>query len=316
MDVVVNIEQFDEKVNSAVTVGTFDGIHSGHQDIIGRLCETSARRNIKSALITFDPHPQTILNSKHKGYIKILTTVEEKSDIVGSFCVDYFIIIPFSKEFAGISSSSFIEDYLVKKFGAREIVIGYDHAFGKDRAGSIETLYALGDKHNFNVTVVEPVQYNGEKISSTRIRRVIKAGNVSEAAEMLGRCYALFGEVIRGKGIGTEISIPTANLKVNDERKLIPKNGIYIVRVSVRGERYNGLINIGTNPTFSYNDFSLEVNIFDFSEDIYGETIKVEFIERLRDEIKFESVDVLVEQIKEDKNKCIEFFNKYELNEE
>ena len=314
--VINNIEQFNGKISSAVTIGTFDGIHFGHQEIIKKLCEISGQRDVKSALITFDPHPQTILNSKHKNYITILTTVEEKTEILSSFSIDYFIIIPFSFEFSKINSSEFIEKYLVNRLGAKEIVIGYDHAFGRDREGSIETLHKLGERYGYNVTVIEPIDYKGEKISSTRIRKVLYDGRITEASEMLGRYYSISGEVIKGKGVGRDINIPTANIKINDERKLIPKNGIYLIRSWVKGNCYNGLLYIGTNPTFNSSQFSIEANIFDFSEDIYGETIEIEFLKRIRDEIKFYNKDALIEQINKDKEEGIKFFNNYKLDEE
>ena len=197
----------------------------------------------------------------------------------------------------------------MKKFGAHEIVIGYNHAFGKDREGSIEALRMLGEEHDFNVTVIEPVEYNGQNISSTRIRKALQEGKVSQAAEMLGRSYALSGKVVKGKGIGKEISIPTANLEVNDERKLIPKNGIYIVKVLVEGNWYNGLINIGTNPTFDSHDLSLEVNIFDFNKDIYNQEISISFIEKIRDERKFADLSKLSKQLEQDKKAALKIIN-------
>lgn len=312
MEVVNNTEKFFSHRNSAITIGTFDGIHLGHQTIIRRLCEISKVTKMNSILVTFDPHPQTVIKHKNKEDIKILTTIEEKKYFLENFDLDFLVVIKFTKEFSKINSSQFIEDFLVNKFKSKEIVIGYNHAFGKDREGSIDTLNKLSKKFNYNITLVTPVKYKGELISSSRIRKALKNGEVYDVSQMFGRNYSFSGRIIKGKGIGKTINIPTANIKIDNDTKLIPKKGTYIVKISVKGKMYNGLLNIGTKPTFNFQKISMEANIFDFNDNIYNEKITVEVIKHLRDEIKFENVEALVRQIQKDKKECTKFFSSYQ----
>ncbi len=312
MEVVNNIEQFNCKDYFALTMGTFDGIHLGHQSIIKRLIDVSKREKIKTILLTFSPHPQAVVKSKKTNDIKILTTIKEKISILKNYNLDYLVVIKFTENFSKITSSEFIEDFLVNKFNVKEIVIGYDHAFGKERGGSIETLRELSEKFKYNVSIVEPVKYNDESISSTRIREALKNGNISSVSEMLGRNYLFSGNVVKGRGIGKIINVPTANIKIDDESKLIPKKGIYVVKILLRKKIYKGLLNIGTNPTVNSHCLSIEANIFDFYDNIYDEKVTVEVIKRLRDEKKFENIESLVQQIHKDKEECIKFFNKCE----
>lgn len=313
MEVVNNIEEFNFKNSSAITIGTFDGIHLGHQQIINELCKISKRKRLDSIIVTFSPHPQTVLKSQNKKDIKILTTIKEKIDFLLKLDVDYLVIIQFTKEFSNISYSKFIESYIINKLNAREIVIGYNHAFGKNREGSVDSLINLGKEFNFNVNIVEPVKYKDEIVSSTRIRNVLIDGNVYEASQMLGRNYLLLGRVIKGSGIGSSINVPTANIELDDDFKLIPKNGIYIAKILVREMIYNALLYIGTKPTFNLKKLFIEVNIFDFNDNIYDESIAIEIIERLRPDKKFKSIEALTEQIQKDREECFNFFNKYEV---
>ena len=312
MEVVNNIDKFFSHKNSAITIGTFDGIHLGHKAIIRRLCEISKVTKINSILVTFDPHPQTVIKHKNKEEIKILTTIEEKGNFLENFDLDFLVVIKFTKEFSKINSSQFIEDFLVNKFKAEEIVIGYNHAFGRDREGSIDILNKLSKKFNYNITLVTPVKYKGELISSSRIRRALKHGEVYDVSQMFGRNYSFSGMVIKGNGIGKTINIPTANIKIDNDAKLIPKKGTYIVKISVKEKMYNGLLNIGTKPTFNSQKISMEANIFDFNDNIYNEKMTVEVIKRLRDEIKFENIEALVRQIQKDKKECTKFFSSYQ----
>jgi riboflavin kinase/FMN adenylyltransferase len=316
MEILYNIEKFENQKFSAVTVGTFDGLHLGHQVIIKKLSSVAKQKGVISIIVTFDPHPQTIVKSRKKQEISILTTVNEKAVLLEHYNLDFFIIIQFTKEFSQISSEEFVEDYLVKKLRVKEFVIGHNHAFGNDRKGSIKTLELLSKKFNFNVTVVDPVDYKETLISSTRIRNAIRVGNIYDARCMLGRNYSFSGKVVRGKRRLLEFNIPTANIKPNNSKKLIPKDGIYIAKILVKGDIYRGLLNIGTNPTFNEKELSLEANIFDFQDNIYDEEIIVEVIERLRDERKFVSAEELVKQIQKDKEECVKFFETYEIKEE
>ena len=316
MEVVSNIDKFFSHKNSAITIGTFDGIHLGHQAIIRKLCEISKVTKINSVLVTFDPHPQTIIKSKKKEEIRILTTIEEKKNLLQNFDLDFLFVIKFTKKFSKIDSSQFIEDFLVNKFKAKEIVIGYNHAFGRDRKGSFDILNNLSRRFNYNITLVEPVEYKGKLISSTRIRKTLKDGEVYDVSRMLGRNYSFSGKVIKGKGIREMINIPTANIKPYNNIKLIPKNGTYVAKILVREKMYSGLLNIGVRPTFdSKKQLSIEANIFNFNDNIYNEEMRVEVIERLRDEIKFENAEALIKQIQKDREECNRFFSKYVLKE-
>lgn len=302
MQVIKDINGFEFDKKSAITVGTFDGIHSGHKKIIEKLNAVKKSKGLRSVIITFDPHPQIVLRNKAKD-IKILTTLEEKLEIFEQLGIDIAYVINFTKEFSQTTADEFYKNYLINKIGLSDLILGYDHMFGKNREGNFDTLKELSEQNNFTVDKVDEYQFEGQHISSTVLRDLLSnEGDVKRVAQILGRYYSIEGKVVEGKKLGRELGFPTANIEVSNEFKLIPKKGIYTVQVQIDGKDFYGMMSIGNNPTVTDEDsIKLEVNIFDFDENIYGKNIKVSFIERLRDEKKFDSIETLKTQISEDK---------------
>lgn len=296
--------------NSIVTVGTFDGVHSGHRKIISILNQKKEERNYRSVVVTFEPHPQIVLRNRDS-QIRLLSTNEEKLEHFKKLGVDAVYIINFTKEFSQTHAEDFYKDYLINGLGLSGLVLGYDHMFGKNREGNFDTLKKLSLDNDFEVIKVDEYKVDKEHLSSTSIRKFLTDGDIREANRLLGYEYSIGGVVVQGKKLGREIGYPTANIQPEDPLKMIPKDGIYAVNVLVRENEYQGMMNIGTNPTVS-NDGSkkLEVNIFNFDEELYGEKIRIKFIERIRDELKFESVEALVAEIDNDKKKVLEIFHK------
>lgn len=302
--VYLNDIEFDS--NTVLTVGTFDGVHEGHKVLIESVVKKAKERNARSVIVTFDPHPRTIISSKNAG-IKLLTTLQERSEILESIGVDVLLVIPFTRDFSLLSSKEFVKDILYSKIGLGDFIIGYDHHFGKDRTGTIETLEELSDELNFAVSVVSRKDMGEVTISSTVIRRELQElGNIEQANKLLGRPYILNGLVIHGDERGREIGFPTANLQPQHPDKIIPKNGIYAVQVRVDGEWYKGMMNIGVRPTFDGTTKTLEVNIFEFNQSIYGKTIQVRFIKRIREEQKFSGIAEIKHQLSLDKEKSLQ----------
>ncbi|MGK7370417.1 MAG: bifunctional riboflavin kinase/FAD synthetase [Candidatus Halalkalibacterium sp. M3_1C_030] len=297
---LVYLENVTHDDNSVVTVGTFDGVHAGHRAIMDTVIRKADKREARSVIVTFDPHPREIINPGDAG-IKLLTTLRERREILEELGIDTMVVIPFDRDFSLLSSEEFIRDIIYKKIGVSEFVIGYDHHFGKDRDGSIETVERLGKEMGFETYVVSKKEVGAQTVSSTAIRNAIsEEGNVEQAAEFLQRLYRLNGTVIHGDKRGKEIGYPTANIKPEDTRKIIPKDGVYAVGVRYEGNWYKGMMNIGTRPTFDDSQRTLEVHLFDFNEDIYGKEVQVRFVKRIRNEKKFSGKDELVSQLKED----------------
>lgn len=298
---------YDKK--TVVTVGTFDGVHIGHQQIIGELNRLKEEKNLRSILITFDPHPQIVLKNRSKD-VKLLTSTEEKLELLKKFPLDIVYIINFSKEFASTPAENFFVDYILNRIGLNDLVIGYDHMFGKNREGSIETVNALSNKFGFSVHKVPEFKISDKNISSTEIRSLLEVGDVNAAKFFLGRFYDIEGMVVQGAKRGRELGYPTANIKINDENKQIPQNGIYAVEVLYENTIHRGMMSIGHNPTVNDTDeIFLEVNIFNFDKDIYGEKIKIRFVEYIREEVKFNSLEELTKKLHEDKQKTLNIFS-------
>lgn len=294
--------KFDKK--SIITVGTFDGVHLGHQEIIKILNSVKENKGLRSVIVTFDPHPQIVLRNKDKD-IKILSTTNEKIKVFESYGIDLVYVISFTKEFSQTSARDFYIKYLINGVGMTDLVLGYDHMFGKNREGNFDTLAEMSEEFEFNVDKVEEFTLDGAHISSTEIRKFLQTGEIEKANDLLGREYSIEGEVIHGDKRGKELGYPTANMKV-DDFKLIPKTGIYAVSVEVDNAKHSGMMSIGLNPTVSNtNSIKIEVNIFDFDKDIYGKKIKVNFIEYLREEQKFNSLEELIEAMASDKQKVL-----------
>lgn len=306
MEIIKDIENWHFRGDGIVTIGTFDGVHYGHKKILKRLNEIKTDNNQKSIVLTFSPHPRKVLFPEQSD-LQILTGDGEKTRLIETEGIDILIIYPFTKEFAQIEPYKFVKEILVDKLKLKKLVIGYDHKFGKDRKGDINTFKSYAREFNFSVEEIPVQEINEINVSSTRIRKALFEGDVRTANNYLGHNYLINGTVIRGKKLGRTIGYPTANLLINDKDKLIPKNGVYFVKVNVNGLIYYGMMSIGTNPTTDTdNKLKLEVNIFNFSDEIYGKVIEVSFLERIRDEEKFESIEKLINKIKSDESKCKE----------
>ncbi|MCR4416415.1 MAG: bifunctional riboflavin kinase/FAD synthetase [Ignavibacteria bacterium] len=303
MNVYYDINEIKKDKNTILTVGTFDGVHLGHQKIINEMIYQSVENNCRNLVITFDPHPQIVLSKENS--IRILTTLDEKLEYLNYLVVQNVLVINFTKEFSQLDFRTFVEDYLVNKIGLHTVVVGTDHHFGKNREGNPEILTELGRAFDFNVVKVEPLILDGQKISSTRIRKALMNGNVKFANEMLGKKYVLKGKVVKGNQRGATIGFPTANIEVNSKDKLIPARGVYFVEVDLVEKSFYGMMNIGYRPTFNNtSELMLEVHIFYFDGNIYDEPITIRFIERLRDEKKFNTIEELKSQLQFDKQEC------------
>ena len=283
--------------NACVTIGNFDGVHFGHQQLFKTVVEKARAHKGTSVAITFDPHPLQVLLP---GGIKLISTCEQKIELIEMAGIDVLLIIPFTMEFAKTTADEFVAELLVRRLGVKELVVGYDYAFGKGRSGNIEFLKAQGQHFGFPVTVVDAYYIDNQLASSTRIRELVRAGDMTGARDLLGRNYQIRGTVQVGKQRGGKvIGFPTANLKFNEE-DLVPKHGVYVTQVICRGRGYGGILNIGYNPTFGEEQLVAETHIFDFNEDIYGQPIKVNLLKFLRSERKFSGAKELSEQIAKD----------------
>lgn len=302
MTKLLHIDKVVRDEKTVLTVGTFDGVHEGHKSLIRKLVEHSRELCCRSVLVTFDPHPREII-SGGKNTIHLLTTLDERREMVAILGIDEMVVIPFTRDFSLLSSEEFIKEYIYSRIGIQEFVIGYDHQFGKNREGSIETLKASGKELGFAVDVVEAHQMEAVTVSSTQVRNALKEeGDVDLAHTFLGRPYRLEATVIHGHGRGKIIGYPTANLRLKHVKKIIPQVGVYVVDVLMGGRRFRGMMNIGFRPTFlTGSELALEINLLDFDSDIYGYDIVVEFLHRIRGEEKFETKEALIERLKKDK---------------
>lgn len=311
MQVFDSIKDLTKNKNTVLTLGTFDGIHPGHLKIINKLIDCSKEKSCRNVVIAFHPHPRTVLGSGSD--VKMLTTQEERKDLLEKNGIENFLTINFTKEFASLTAEQFIYDYLINGIGLSEIVLGHDHHFGKDRGGNVELLKKIGAKENFSVTTVDAFYINNEIVSSTKIRNSLIEGDLRRANILLGRNYSFTGTVIGGDKRGRELGYPTANIKLSSQEKLLPAIGIYAVRVLLNSEKHIGLLSIGKRPTF-YDEGNLvtEVYIYNFNREIYGEEVTIELVERLRGEEKFNSAEDLISQMNKDKENGLKIFN--ELN--
>lgn len=300
MNVYTNIDQIISDKNSILTIGTFDGIHIGHQNLLTLLKEKAISESCRNFLVTFEPHPRVVVSKKNG--VKLLTTLDEKLAIFEKFGIENVLVLEFTEKLSQTEYPDFIENIVLKGIGAKHIVIGYDHKFGKNRSGDENKLRELGEKFDFGVTTVPPVEFSKVIVSSTKIRKALTEGDIDTADKYLGRPYTLSGYVVEGARRGRTLGFPTANVEVNDSRKLIPGAGVYAVAGRINDQPYMGMMNIGVRPTFEVDGQNqVEIHVFDFNRDIYGQVITIEFIHRIRDEIKFESKDELIHQIKIDK---------------
>lgn len=287
-----------------VTIGTFDGVHFGHQAIFKKMRDEAKKINGETIVITFFPHPRIVLGLDSSN-LKFINTQERKVNRIEESGIDHLIVVTFTKQFAALSSYDFIKDLVVKKIKPVILITGYDHHFGKDRSGSFDELTELGREFGFSVEKVEEQKTHDLTVSSTKIRRLLNTGKVSAANLLLGYEYSITGKVVRGKAIGRDLGFPTANIEIADEFKLIAAVGVYACRISWMGITYRGMSNIGYRPTINYGDLTIEVNIFDFDEQIYDEQITISFVERMRDERKFENLEALKTQLVKDKKAAL-----------
>ena len=309
MKVINSIDNYSSKKKSIITIGTFDGIHVGHQKIIRTLVKESLSKNLLANILTFFPHPRMVLNKDSE--IKLIDTIREKEKKLKNLGVNTLIIHPFTKEFSRMSSVEFTRDILIKKLNVYKIILGYDHRFGKNRESSVEDLIELGIAYNFKVEVLDAKKINSINISSTKIRKAIQTGDINKATLYLGRCFEIKGNVIKGKGIGKKIGFPTANIIIKENYKLIPNKGVYLIKAKIKNKSYYGMMNIGNRPTLNGKNETLEVNIFNFNENIYGKSLKIFFLNKIRNEIKFDSIEKLSNQLQKDKDYCKVLINKF-----
>lgn len=295
----------DVEKNSAsvVTVGTFDGVHEGHKSLISTVVEKAQKRNARSVVVSFDPHPREIIDPGYS--IKLLTTLDERREILGELGVDLLVVIPFNRDFSLLSSEDFIKQVIYDKIGLMEFVIGYDHHFGRNREGSLLTVTNLGKELGFDVHIVKAHEIEKVNVSSSTVRKALEEkGDVQLARQFLGRPYMISGTVIHGEKRGKLLGFPTANIKVDNPKKILPQNGVYAVDLLFGGNKYRGMMNIGVRPTFTEKEKTLEVNIFNFDQDVYGKSIDILFLDRIRDEKKFSGMEELIAQLENDKISC------------
>ena len=306
MNIYRDITELPLFKNAIITIGTFDGVHNGHRQILNQLIEEANEVDGTPVVITFYPHPKQIVGNDHSSVL-VLNTLEEKSALLAEVGIEHLVVVPFTKEFAEQSAEDYIKNFLVRSFNPHTIIIGYDHRFGKNRAGNYELLEVKGQEFNYRVKEIPEHILHNITISSTKIRTQLLEGNISTANELLGYDYFFSGNVITGKQLGRTIGFPTANLAINIESKLIPGNGVYAVTVQIENDKtiFNGMMNIGVRPTFEKTERTIEVNIFDFDSSIYDKQLTVHIKTRLRDEMKFDGIDSLKNQLNRDREMAI-----------
>jgi len=300
MSDIVFLNEAERNLNTVLTVGTFDGVHAGHRVLIKKVVESARERDARSVIVTFDPHPRDIINSGSDG-IRLLSTLEERAELLADLDVDEMVVIPFDRDFSLLTSEEFVRNVVWEKIGVSEFVIGYDHHFGRNREGTIETVQSLGKELGFDSRIVSKQEVGNRTVSSTAIRKAIQNdGDMQLAASFLERNYILHGTVVHGDKRGIQIGYPTANIMPQNSKKIVPKRGVYAVWVRVDGKYHPGMMNIGVRPTFEGEQETLEVNIFDFDENIYGKEVQIQFVDRIRAECNFDGVEQLIEQLKSD----------------
>ena len=309
MRIFNDLSEVQKTENTVLTLGTFDGLHLGHKKIIEKLKKKAVSLNCRNFVITFSPHPRNVISGNNS--IKLLTTDEEKIKLFEQFGIENLLIVNFTQEFSQLASENFFKNFIIEKIGLKEIIVGYDHHFGKGRSGDVNTLRKMGVEFGFDVTTVEAFKINNEPVNSTKIRKALSSGDMKTANSYLGREYSFKGTVISGDKRGRQLGFPTANLRVDGDEKLLPGLGIYAVEFAFDSEVHIGLLSIGIRPTF-YNSGNIvpEVFLYDFDRDIYDKKVTVKIVEWIRGEEKFPSAEALIEQMHKDKLKGLEIFKK------
>ena len=302
MKTIHGIENFPASEGSIVTIGTFDGVHLGHQQILKQLIDTSQQSKLKSVLLTFFPHPRMVLQPDIS--MHLIQTIEEREKALRKTGLDYLVIHPFSEKFSRLSADDYVKQVLVDKLNVRKVVVGYDHRFGRNRTASLEDMYNYADIYDFEVIEIDAKKIKSTAVSSTKIRKAIGQGDIALANSYLGDPFKLEGVVVHGDKRGRELSYPTANIELQNKHKIIPKQGVYLIQSDIDNQVVYGMMNIGTKPTFDTTNPSIEVHFFDWNGDLYDQTLQVKLLKWIREEQKFDSVEELQAQIHADERYC------------
>lgn len=308
MITVRNISKYHEKHPTVITIGTFDGVHIGHRKILDKIINHAKSTDLKSSVLTFFPHPRMVLQKDAD--IKLLNTIDEKVMILERLGLNVLIIHPFTKDFSRLTATEFVRDILVNTLNIKHVIIGYDHRFGRNRTANITDLKAFGTALDFSVEEIPAQEIDDVSVSSTKIRKALNEGDIETANSYLGYEYMLTGVIVKGKGIGKQLGYPTANLYIEENYKLIPKNGAYIVKSTINEQIVYGMMNIGFNPTVNGTKRTIEINFFNFDANLYEQKIQIDIIKRLRDEHKFESVEALKNQLAQDKKTSLQYISR------
>lgn len=309
MGMVKKIEAYNSNSDTVVTIGTFDGVHIGHQKIIKRLVNTAKQEGLKSVILTFFPHPRMVLQKDSS--IKLINTIDERSAIMQGLGLDYLLIKKFTQTFSRLTAEDFVSQILVGKLHAKKVIIGYDHRFGRNRNADIVDLKRFGERYGFEVEEISAQDVDDVSVSSTKIRNALLDGNIKKANKYLGYPFMLTGKVVKGKGLGNQWGFPTANITIKEDYKLIPKYGAYVVNAHIDNNLVFGMMNIGVNPTVGGTSESIEVHFFNFNKKIYNRNIQINVLHRLRDEIKFETVEALKIQLLKDKDISLQYIKSH-----
>lgn len=307
MKIYNHFSDFKRLKNAVVTIGTFDGVHYGHQKIIKRLCELANTTGGESVILTFFPHPRLIIDPENQD-LKMINTIDEKAKMLAALGVDHLIITPFTRDFSNLSPTEYIKNILVDTIGIKHLIVGYDHRFGKDRAGGMPELETEAKVYDYKIEVIPEQDINDVAVSSTKVRNALLSGKVALAANYLGYHFSMYGRVIKGDKIGRTIGFPTANIFIEETYKLIPSDGIYAVTVDMSGQSFKGMAYIGQRPTINGMTRNIEVNIFDFNQEIYGQYITMTFLQFLREDVKFTGLETLKIQLQKDKEDTLAYF--------
>ncbi len=305
VETIQGISQFNSYNNTAITIGTFDGVHIGHKRILERLINNAKNTGTRSTVLTFFPHPRMVLQKDSE--IKLLNTLAEKQQILREMGLDFLIVHPFTKAFSRLTALEFVRDILVNKLKVKSVVIGYDHRFGRNRNANIKDLIGFGNTFDFRVEEIPAQEIDEVSVSSTKIRNALLNGDIETANAYLGYKYMLSGKVVRGKGLGKDLGFPTANLKIEEAYKLIPQNGAYIITCEFEDKITQGMMNIGYNPTVDGKNKNIEVHLFNVDQDLYNKDLQIRLIKKIRDEQKFDSLQSLSNQLRTDKENALEF---------